>query len=576
MTNYTEVNWQDGAAPYTNVGLPLMNAGIARLNPVANIAALTSLSGYPDGSVVRVSGYTTAGDGGGGDFRKTSSTATVNNGTVFSASGGGRWERIVEGPIQARWFGARFDGTTNDITAIQAAHDYIVATGKAGALMLSPSATTKINSTLTINITYVSLIGYGTKIDASAITTGRALNVIGTMNPPYNQATQKVAGIEVVGNGAAGTVRGIDLTSSGTGMGTSHISLENVVIHEFGTGLYWGDNAYTNNCYNLDIYNCGICMHTAAGTADAPERVTVLGGTFFNSNKMLLCENPNGDVMLNGVSLDYCTSGGRLIEVSAGSCYANNCHFESNHVGDWFYVTGSNSALKISQSQLVNQNQTTSIPIGYSDASVRRGGIEIVESWFSHLNNAQPVIIDGSGRAVVRNLGMFEFGAPKIPSSQYMNVFRRGAFSDSTALDEWSLPAGAQSPVVATDQFLSSPSSLKFLPSVNGNTVAVQSDFAIPRGAAWGMSYRIRTSGLAAAGKAFNFRWVDLGQNDVVLFGPFTLISYTTDLGSWTLQVIAPGSSPSPSTQKIRLILELPAGTTSTTVWLDDLIVTPL
>ena len=51
-----------------------------------------------------------------------SDTATADNGgTVIVGSNGYRWKRLVNGPINVKWFGAKGDGSTDDSAAIAAA-----------------------------------------------------------------------------------------------------------------------------------------------------------------------------------------------------------------------------------------------------------------------------------------------------------------------------------------------------------------------------------------------------------------------------------------------------------------------
>jgi hypothetical protein len=83
------------AAVTTNV--PLFFAGLATKTPSATR------------QFVMLDGYTAVGDGGGGLFVWSStSTATVDSGTIAAVTGmgTGRWLRADSGPLQPQWFGA--------------------------------------------------------------------------------------------------------------------------------------------------------------------------------------------------------------------------------------------------------------------------------------------------------------------------------------------------------------------------------------------------------------------------------------------------------------------------------------
>lgn len=96
------------------LGMPLRNIAAMKAVPVGLL---------DDGTTIKVAGYTTPGDGGGGNFTySASSVAATNLGTVFAPnSGSGRFIRSYTGPIYAKWFGVTGDGSTDDYASIVSA-----------------------------------------------------------------------------------------------------------------------------------------------------------------------------------------------------------------------------------------------------------------------------------------------------------------------------------------------------------------------------------------------------------------------------------------------------------------------
>ncbi len=76
-----------------------------------------------DGQIRHLKGYTTSGDGAEGLFRWSTTAAVDDGGTILNAGGlgasGAGWRRIYDGALNAKWFGATGNGTTDDRASLQ-------------------------------------------------------------------------------------------------------------------------------------------------------------------------------------------------------------------------------------------------------------------------------------------------------------------------------------------------------------------------------------------------------------------------------------------------------------------------
>lgn len=111
---------------------PTENLASPRPKTVATIASMISdidPALVPAFSRITVLGYYSAGDGGGGDFRRVlASSGVTNTGTFFASTFNAlyAWERVNnEQSIDVRWFGAKGDSATDDTAALDAARDYV-------------------------------------------------------------------------------------------------------------------------------------------------------------------------------------------------------------------------------------------------------------------------------------------------------------------------------------------------------------------------------------------------------------------------------------------------------------------
>jgi len=118
---------------------------------VTSLAELRTINVDNDTDYKIVLGHTTAGDGGGGTFYWSASSADADdNGITIlptGHTGNGRWKRVYSGSVTPEYFGAVGDGVTNDYAAIQAAEDYLSAAG--GGVIVFSKDIYKHNTALT-------------------------------------------------------------------------------------------------------------------------------------------------------------------------------------------------------------------------------------------------------------------------------------------------------------------------------------------------------------------------------------------------------------------------------------------
>ncbi len=133
------VTWKNKILGFDANGIPTPSEPVGATSLTGSVIEVTSYSALrllsvaslTTGRQARVSGYSAVGDGGGGVFVYDSASAVADdNGTVLApAVGAGRWRRSFTGPLSVKWFGAKGDGATDDLTAIRATISRAVALG---------------------------------------------------------------------------------------------------------------------------------------------------------------------------------------------------------------------------------------------------------------------------------------------------------------------------------------------------------------------------------------------------------------------------------------------------------------
>jgi hypothetical protein len=117
----------------------------------ANIAAIKALNvaELSDGQLIVTAGYYTENDGGQGTYVYDSTSVAVDNGgtVIAPTAGAGRYLLLTAGDINVRQFGAKGDGATDDLAAINNA----IAAAPSGGTVYFAAGLYVVTNTITIN-----------------------------------------------------------------------------------------------------------------------------------------------------------------------------------------------------------------------------------------------------------------------------------------------------------------------------------------------------------------------------------------------------------------------------------------
>lgn len=165
------------------IGPNSSSGGIGPAITVSNLTALKALISRP--SVVTMSGYYLPADGGGGSFTWVPGDSTTpDDGLIIQPSVGpsGRYKRIYDGDINIKWFGAKGDGSVDDLPAFNSA----VLSTPIKAKIILPGGTYAISNAIVVNrsgITFQGLPDHVVEIKALSNTSNHF--TLGAQGSPY-------------------------------------------------------------------------------------------------------------------------------------------------------------------------------------------------------------------------------------------------------------------------------------------------------------------------------------------------------------------------------------------------------
>lgn len=425
--------------------------------------------------------------------------------------------------------------TTDCKTYIQAALDY-AATIRARVNF--SKGTYKLNTGLSMDISTTSIEGNGAYLDFSSMTSGTALSFTQS-NSDANWRT------------AYNHVNSIDHLFF-NGPGANYASAVAIVINDAASPttlaggsfnhcafINWGiDVAFQNGAFCWTFNKCAFTVTSGAPTvgsitnatlANNGERNMFVDCFWYNRKYVMDCSNGNSSTMFIGCSID---GAGRAFTVTGGQTYLVNCHIE--YVDDtdyWFYVSGTNALLSLDNCEIVSQSAKNSYSPFYSDSTCIVGGIQVQNCLFSITLGMTVPFVDGTGRAIIKNINSLETSSRPAGASESQNYLAYGGFESANYTAEWTLANGA---VRSSAQARTGTYSLS-LPATGGTGIIPSASMTMPISPGQQVFGCLYYKVLNITGTSGTFYiqidYIDKGGNS--LQGS-ALLSATANVTSWT------------------------------------------
>jgi hypothetical protein len=427
---------------YASLPSAVAAIGTAPMNLLVNVpTAVTAATTVPANISIGVAE--------GGLITQAGGSLTINgpfhaSGQAFSGFGGSQvvWGSGAVDEVKAAWF---YSGSGAWDSAVQAAHDSVVASALPLAVKLPALCT--LTTGVSINLSYASLKGRNTIIDATGLTTGAAITVTGSVNPPYTQSMNHLEGFRLRGATISGTT-GILFQNTGvSGAGPGHISLSRVQVDYFDVGLSFFSNAYNISCYHSSVVYCNTLISIPSGGTNYGNEIRFFGGEFYGAmNWYVNTAGGNGqDIYFIGSSFLYANGSSttaRLFNLDGYKMYLYGCHIELNAVASLdaaIEVFGANGTFTMYGGYLAvgatGSNQYIAL-ISINNQGSNRCGV-VLDGLYVNVSVSSDQLIANVGNALsFVNTARLDFESPGslLPLiSQYMNVMNDGGFETTTS-----------------------------------------------------------------------------------------------------------------------------------------------
>jgi len=321
-------------------------------------------------------------------------------------------------------------------TTIQTALTAFVAAGQFVDIIF-PNGTYKLNSALTINVTYMSVDFNNSTLNFTSMASGYALDIVGQVGAsPYGNGKVAICNGLLQGPGFSSSLSGIRFFNANPASeaGPSHISLLNIVTRDFLIGHTFSSNAYVIDFFNCDVAGCGTGLTQAASGTNFGERISYFGSTIFNNTVTAVdMNNPNGAFVFSQCSFDY---NGRQFYINGGRVFLSNCHVEGGaYVAEPIYINSANGGTFVMNGgwMLCTGSNTVSI-VSVNTTADQGGGASFRDVSMNNLGSAA-YFATGTGRCTVSNTFSYDTRQNPLLLSAVGNLLTDGGFEGTVVAD---------------------------------------------------------------------------------------------------------------------------------------------
>lgn len=383
-----------------------------------NVADMKASNKVKTGYTLKTLGFYTAGDGGGADYVVTDNIGEdeVDEASIVTLQKGLYAKLLIQTYINAKWFGAKGDGITDDSTNINKITDFlfknITKYGVYGNTysVVFPKGIYKIITTIKLLYSCTNWYFEGAIINATEIN-GDAVLIVNTSGIS-GELNYSINGLRVIGN--RDNTNGIQFGEDNNN-DMHAIIFKNVSVRECKTALNFDkSNSYIITFYDTALDRCETCFNFTT-SANSGEKITFINSSLGNSNLAIQCKSSSADLYFINCSLDYNNIG---CVVSSGAIINFvDCHLEWISVQEYFQVS-TLSSIYVRGGYLLHQGTTPYTNPVFKierDSSV---GLTI-DGTFVHGFEYAKAFTNDDAIVIFKNINGFKFGSYPFKTSLF-------------------------------------------------------------------------------------------------------------------------------------------------------------